>query len=97
MGEWLQDWVIEISLAVVAALGGAGSRMYKWLAELKDSHKELKESHEALSRNVLANREIVHELLEHNKEQTQTGKHMVHYMKWLAEQQTGKAPPPPSD
>ena len=93
----LEDWLAEIVMAVLLAMGGAQTRIYLWLRDVVKSHQEIREQQKHQDDLILENREMVREVVENGKDQTRAVKDMVHYMKWLAEQQTGKTPPPPSD
>ena len=75
-------------MAVLFAFGGGGTKMYMWLRDLRESHKRMEED-------ILENREIVKEVVKANQEQITATRALVHYIKWLAEEQTGKKPPPP--
>jgi len=85
----IEDFVVEGVMGVLALFGGAGTRMYLWLKEIRESHQRIEKKLDDQADKVDANREIMREIALNTKTS-------AHYMKWLATESSGKEPPPPN-
>lgn len=83
--EWVLGFAKEIIAAVVFAIGAAAARMYFMI-------KGLVEKAEAAEKNAKDWQKAHIEALRSISEETAA---QTHYLRWLAQNSTGKVPPPP--